>query len=230
MSDPYVLKNGVFILKGGKAGSGVPLESHVIPHENTSVGAELDELSQNLTTRVPLYNEQDDWWYVNGQKYKRAYLTSLVYFNEDRGYNADTFGQIIKSDDGVSWGNSNITINETNINYHWQGAANGNAYFTTQNAVNISNYQKIYVKGSIKIGKSSTTGAGQYYIDIINGGGIATNVGTGTYTTSTSPVEFDTSFDVSQYTGNYKIRIKLVISSVSGTVSVDMYATDIHLQ
>ena len=52
MSDPYVLKNGVFILKGGKAGSGVPLESHVIPHGNTSVGAELDKLSQNLTSKI----------------------------------------------------------------------------------------------------------------------------------------------------------------------------------
>lgn len=61
MSDPYVLKNGVFILKGGKAGSGVPLESHVIPHGNSSVGAKLDELNQNLTKSLT-YNEDTDYF------------------------------------------------------------------------------------------------------------------------------------------------------------------------
>lgn len=59
MSDPYVLKNGVFILKGGKAGSGVPLESHVIPHGNSSVGAKLDELNQNLTYKIALNKSLD---------------------------------------------------------------------------------------------------------------------------------------------------------------------------
>ena len=47
------------------AGAPLVLDTNVV---ETSLAAEIEALNQNLTTRVPLYNPTDDFFYVNGQK------------------------------------------------------------------------------------------------------------------------------------------------------------------
>ena len=53
-------------------------------------------LNQNLTTRVPLYNSADDYWYVNGVKYKKAYLQDYVVFTSDSWENGHSKGNSIQ--------------------------------------------------------------------------------------------------------------------------------------
>lgn len=226
MSDPYVLKNGVFILKGGKAGSGVPLESHVIPHGNSSVGAKLDELSQNLTTR---YNVQTDMVQLfDGTQWvdwRKAFLQSLVFFTPDRGYNADTFGRIETVDafdsgcyawKGGSSYNNGVTIEDNDIVFQTGAGGSGNQVgvtttFNTPNAIDLTQYDKLYMKGFLH-----SDGDQQYfnqqtiilYIQLVSkSSGEVITIHQSPNRPRNLNVEWN--IDISQYSGEYYLRYRM---------------------
>ena len=225
MSDPYVLKNGVFILKGGKAGSGVPLESHVIPHGNSSVGAKLDELNQNLTNCC-VYNPTDDWIYIGSEKWKKAFLQSLVFFTPDRGYNADTFGRIETVDtfdsgcyawaSGSSY-NNGVTIEDNAIVFQ-TGAAGPtdnkwgvNTTFTAPNAIDLTKYDKLYMKGYLHSDGGQTYFNQQTIILYIR---LVSKSSGEVITIHQSPnrprnLNVEWNIDISQYSGEYYLRYRM---------------------
>lgn len=212
MSDPYVLKNGVFILKGGKAGSGVPLESHVIPHGDSSVGAKLDELSQNLTNlnlTVPIYNEADDYFYVNGMKWQKGYFQRTTWFNSAIGYNHDVFGDLLNKgyEGNGSWYAGSVTIGASAVqfshaltpSYSDTGyTATNRVIFRSETPINVTNFAKLVVTGSVSAGSTC-------YIDLqkVSDSSVV-SIWAGSSTTWNK-----TELSLTSYEGEYYIRFRV---------------------
>lgn len=112
------------------------------------------QLNQNLTQYVAIYNPQDDWWYLNGQRYRKAYLQSLEVFKNG------TFG--VPCTNGVYHhsGGSNIglaTITTESIIFA-QPASNTYTPIITNDMIDLSKYQKATVvtdRGNIELNLSN---------------------------------------------------------------------------
>lgn len=81
--------------------------------------------------------------------------------------------------------------------------------FIVTNAIDVTNFRKIFLKGNL-----ANTGyqGGSAHIQLVS-------VDTGTVTTVgsiSSTGDIDAEFDITQYTGNYKIQIYLYAHTVQG--------------
>lgn len=158
-------------------------------------------------------------------------------FNADNGYNSEVFGAWTKNQTtgGTNPRNpsSSYTINPTNITYQAYiecGAANGTGYiyvpFTVTNAINISNYRKLIVKGNVALA-----------VNLYTHGTVAIRLesaSTGTITTlqTLSTGDNNLEIDISEYTGNYKLQVYLTADKFqyAGSETLTFTMTEMYLE
>lgn len=164
-----------------------------------------------------IYNQTDDWIYIGSEKWKKAFLQSLVFFNADRGYNAEDFGQIVFTNSSGT-GSGSATINPANIVFTRDDSiAYSNTNVTHQsnfrpyNYVDMTKFSKVNIKG-VYNGSYSQWGSGYLTIRLIdvNGNAVAS-----LYSVQ-STTNLDLSLDLTQYDGEYKIEFLFTTFAVKG--------------
>lgn len=196
-------------------------------------------LNQNLTNNLNVkYDEDDDYVkiFYNGtwQRWQKAHLQQLVYFSPSTGYNLDVLGAITDSGSGItSWPYYTHTVNANNVNYHVQGASgNGYGIFTTTNFVDLTHYTTLHLQGSMYLSKgtggSYGSGSGTCSIQLLDENGNYHTVCTGP-ASSTSAVSVNLTGGLTEYSGNYKIVVKVTVNISSATVANDLNVTSFYL-
>jgi hypothetical protein len=135
----------------------------------------IDTVNQNLTTKVPIWNPTDDYYYVNGKRSIKAWLNSVdVWVN-------GVFGIDIANGQYNFSGNypkTSFAVNGNLLQYTGASASTTLATLVSENLIDFTNYSHVYVKtnsGNIDMNVSEISG--QHYLCFIagntNGAGIA---------------------------------------------------------
>lgn len=205
----------------------------------TDFAEECEALNQNLTNCC-VYNPTDDWIYIGNKKWKKAFFHSLVFFTSTTGYNSDDFGTIEEAYTAV--GNctctGSTTINQNNIVFSStltsaSDTQNGTGNFTSEKFVDLTAYSKLNIKGVANMTCNYVGYVSAYILfKIIDENNVKTQVGTTsilTYGTITSE-NINAQFDLTQYSGNYKLNIEIVTASsyVDRIVTCSLTANEIY--
>lgn len=159
--------------------------------------------------------------------WRKAFLQSLVFFNADSGYNADTFGRIETTntfDSGTyavdyfssSGYHNGLTIEDNDIVFQTGVGGPGNQVgvnttFNTPNAIDLTQYDKLYMKGFLH-----SDGDQQYfnqqtiilYIQLVSkSSGEVITIQQSTNRPRNLNVEWN--IDITQYSGEYYLRYKM---------------------
>lgn len=196
-------------------------------------------LNQNLTNCC-VYNPTDDWIYIGNKKWKKAFFQSLVFFTSTTGYNSDDFGTIEEAYTAVGdcTCTGSKTINPNNIVFSStltsaSSTQNGTGNFTSEKFVDLTAYSKLNIKGAANLTCNYVGYVSAYILfKIINENNVKTQVGTTsilTYDTITSE-NINAQFDLTQYSGNYKLNIEIVTASsyVDRILTCSLTANEIY--
>lgn len=135
-----------------------------------TVGGEITALNQNLTKWSPLTDTL--WVNVNGvwtDTHVKMWLNTTTLFTPEVGYNQALFGNVVTSQTHGSHAYAptmNFTVNPTNLDYTTKSsnADNhstdhaSNAWYVHSNAVDLTRFSKLFIKGSL-----SSSSTSQYF-------------------------------------------------------------------
>lgn len=191
-----------------------------------TVGGEITALNQNLMNSC-VYNPQDDWIYISNTKWKKAFLQSLIYFNDTLGYNAEDFGTIAHtiSGSGVSCsGSSNIQSSYIEFNATGNLTVNtgattytGCSQFTSSEYVDITAYDKLVVQGVYKANSAPPYYIGYLRVKIVDANGNITQLTNIQSNNGNANKNIDVELDLTQYSGEYKLQFEFASSFTSCT-------------
>ena len=133
-----------------------------------TVGDQITAVNQNLTNLnliVPIYNEADDYFYVNGMKWQKGYFQRTTWFNSAIGYNHDAFGDLLNKgyEGNGSWYAGSVTIGASAVqfshaltpSYSDTGyTATNRVIFRSETPINVTNFAKLVVTGSVSAGST----------------------------------------------------------------------------
>lgn len=165
-SQPYV--KGEFVIVGGQfcevtasISTNDAFIAYPLPNYNIkagTVGEQITALNQNLT-HCPIWNPTDDWWYVNGEKYKYAGINwdGILFYNGNTydektgGYEATDFAHIGFTKNATPA----LTIGNTMSIRTTVSGINGSVW--TKEKIDFSKVKKIHFKGSSNLVSGGTS-------------------------------------------------------------------------